>query len=103
MQDGYFQVILTGPGDDLKRLRIPEKSRSTDFEPSIESQLNNRQKEIVRYALKTGSVTRIWCMTTFKIGHDVAHKDLSRLSSLGLLEQKGKGRATRYEPKNVNS
>lgn len=102
MSDGYFQVILFGPGDDLKRLRVPEKANSTILTPSTESQLSRRQIKIIKYALVNGSVTRNWCMTTFKIGHDVAHKDLSGLSSLGLLEQKGKGPATHYIPKEPN-
>ena len=103
IKDGYFLVTLPGPGDSLDRLRLPGKSGLTELSPSMESQLSGRQKEIIKYALLNGSVSRNWCMKTFDIGHDVAYKDLSVLSFLGLLVQEGKGRATKYIPKKENS
>ena len=33
---GYFQIIFSGPGDDLKRLRVPVARAGAIVPPSVE-------------------------------------------------------------------
>ncbi len=93
---GYFQVTLVGPGDDLDRLRIPSAAVEQIVSPSIEAQLNDRQRKIVRHVLEEGSVVRRWCVETFSVANDTAGRDLKRLVDLGVLDRMGSGRSTEY-------
>jgi len=98
-QDGYFQVILTGPGDDLKRLRVPDGAGVSIVPPSIEEKLNDRQKKILQRVMKEGYVTSGWCRSKLNISYNTAFLDLKGLVELGILVQTGEGRNTRYVPK----
>ncbi len=96
--DGYFRVTLKGPGSDLARLRSPTTSQGL-VSPSVEAQLNDRQKKIMAQALTEGHVTSGWCKKTFGVTYNTAYLDLSDLVAKKILVQTGKGRATRYEPR----
>jgi predicted HTH transcriptional regulator len=91
---GYFQLIFQGPGDNIERLRAPEKRLLVT--PTIESQLTERQKRILLHVLETGSVTTGWCIETFSIVRDTAHRDLAALVGLGVLVPRGSGRGAKY-------
>ncbi len=91
---GYFQVTFPGPGENIERLRVPEKRLLVT--PAVEAQLNDRQRRIVRHVLETGSVTRRWCVGEFQIANDTAGRDLKDLKDLGILTAEGKGRALCY-------
>ncbi len=91
---GYFQVTFPGPADNVERIRVPEGRVLVT--PAVEAQLNDRQKNILAHVLKAGSVTSGWCLTEFGVVYSTAYRDLDALVQLGVLKQKGKGRATRY-------
>lgn len=91
---GYFQITFPGPGENIERLRVPEKRLSVT--PAIEAQLNERQKRIVKHVLESGSVTSGWCLKEFGVVYNTAYRDLDALVRLGLLKQEGSGRGTRY-------
>ena len=91
---GYFQITLPGPGDDLDRLRVPEARLTVT--PAVEAGLNERQRAIMTHALESGAVTTGWCMETFGVVRDTAHRDLVGLVELDLLVRKGLGRVARY-------
>lgn len=91
---GYFQVIFQGPGENIERLRVPEKRLLVT--PAVETQLNERQKRIVKHVLESGSVTSGWCLKEFGVVYNTAYRDLDALVWLGLLKQEGRGRGTRY-------
>lgn len=93
--DGYFCVTLKGPGDDLDRLRLPAGA-SAGLPPAVEEQLNARQKRILAHVSVAGLVTSGWCRKEFSVTYNTAYRDLSALVELRLLNQKGKGRSTRY-------
>jgi len=95
-RDGYFKVILPGPDGDFDRLRTPANAKVLVL-PSIEAQLNERQKRIMVQVQQEGKVTSGWCRSTFGVTYNTAYRDLSDLVERGLLAQRGKGRATRYE------
>ncbi|MDP2401710.1 MAG: ATP-binding protein [Actinomycetota bacterium] len=98
---GYFQVTFMGPGEDIERLRVPE--RLLGLSPGVEALLSQRQRTIFRHALEEGEVTTGWCMEALSVARDTAHSDLAGLVELDLLERKGAGRSTRYVPKEVRS
>ena len=91
---GYFQVTFPGPGDHVDRLRAP--AASLNVTPSVEAQLNKRQRKIVAHVLETGSVTSGWCLKKFKVVYNTAFRDLTALVRLGILKVEGSGRSTRY-------
>jgi len=94
-RDGYFKVILPGPNRDYARLRVPADARGF-VPPSVEAQLNDRQKQIMVEVQTEGSVTSGWCLKTLGITYNTAYLDLSGLVQKGLIVQEGKGRATHY-------
>lgn len=95
-RDGYFKVILPGPDGDFDRLRTPADVQGL-VPPSVEAQLNDRQKQIMVHVQTEGAVTSGWCKKSFGVTYNTAYLDLSDLVVRGLLVQRGKGRATRYE------
>jgi ATP-dependent DNA helicase RecG len=96
MSDGYFQVILFGPGEDLKRLRAPVNTGQSAVPPSIEEILTDRQKQILAQVLEKGFVTSGWCKKKFDLAYQAIYRDLSVLTNLKVLKSQGQGRNTRY-------
>ena len=94
-RDGYFKVILPGPDGDFDRLRAPADIQGL-IPPSVEAQLNERQKKIMVQVQTEGSVTSGWCRKTFGVAYQTVYRDLTGLVDAGLLEQTGAGRSTRY-------
>ncbi len=91
---GYFQITFLGPGDNIERLRVPEKRLL--ITPAVEAQLNERQKSILAHVLEAGNVTSGWCLKEFGVVYNTAYRDLDGLVRLGLLQQEGSGRGTHY-------
>ena len=96
MGDGYFQVILPGPGDDLKRIRIPADAGESPVPPSLEEKLTDRQKKILQQVLEEGFVTSGWCKKKFNLAYQAIYRDLSTLIDLKILKLQGQGRNARY-------
>jgi len=91
---GYFQITFPGPGENIERLRVPEKRLLVT--PAVEAQLNERQRQIMVHALESGSVTTGWCIEALHIVRDTAHRDLVGLVERNLLIRKGSGRSAKY-------
>ena len=91
---GYFQVTFLGPGENIERLRVPDKSLLVT--QTMEAQLNERQKEIINHVLENGSVTSGWCRERFNVAYQTVYRDLKGLKDTGILKQEGSGRSTRY-------
>jgi predicted HTH transcriptional regulator len=91
---GYFEITFPGPGDDDRRLRVPESRLLVT--PSKEARLNERQRAIVLHVLENGSVASGWCRERFGVAYQTVYRDLSGLLELGILRRTGSGRATRY-------
>lgn len=96
MDDGYFQVVLHGPGDDLDCIRIPEAKMSEIYEPSIENQLNDRQKKMTILLAQGEKLTSRFCEETFNVSRDTTSRDFKLLIELDIAIPKGKGRSRHY-------
>ncbi len=92
---GYFTVTFHGPEDILKlnpsRLNVVFEIPSDKL-----SQLTPRQKNILQYVLQRARITSEECTREFEVTRDTANRDFKRLINLGLIVQKGSGRATHY-------
>ncbi len=60
------------------------------------AELNDRQKDILKYLFKHGRISSLECTKKFKVTRDTANRDFRKLIKLGLLQQKGTGRGTYY-------
>ena len=94
--DGYFQLLLPGPGDNLDRLRVPQSILAEAMPPSLEQQLNDRQREMLALLVRGEELTSRRCETQFKVTRDTTARDFRLLVDLGFARQVGKGRSTRY-------
>ena len=100
--DGYFQVTLHGPAEDLERLQMPKDAARVGIPLSVAENLNDRQRGILEQIAKKGDVTSGWCRKAFNVTYDTANRDLSELLGMGLIKRVGKGRSTRYVPQAGN-
>ncbi|MDR3567194.1 MAG: helix-turn-helix domain-containing protein [Syntrophobacteraceae bacterium] len=91
---GYFQVTFPGPGDNIERLRAPEKRLLVT--PAVEAQLNERQRAMVSLLVRGEVLTSRRCEEEFGVTRDTASRDFSILIKLGLATREGRGRSTRY-------
>ena len=92
---GYFTVTFYGPEDILK---LNPSKLNVIFEIPADklSRLTTRQKDILKYILDHARINSEECTKSFGITRDTANRDFKRLMELGLIEQKGSGRATHY-------
>jgi ATP-dependent DNA helicase RecG len=91
---GYFQVTFPGPGENIERLRVPEKRLLVT--PTVEAQLNERQKEMMLLLVQGEALTSRLCEERLHVSRDTAVRDFKLLVELGLAKKEGKGRSVRY-------
>lgn len=91
---GYFQVTFPGPGENVERLRVPEKRLLVT--PAVEAQLNERQRKMLLLLVQGDELTSRKCENLFSVTRDTANRDFSLLLAMGLLKRIGRGRSTRY-------
>lgn len=91
---GYFQVTFPGPGENVERIRVPEKHLMVT--PPVEAQLNERQRKMLLLLVQGEELTSRKCETLFSITRETANQDFSLLLEMGLLRKVGRGRSTRY-------
>ena len=89
-------MVLPGPGKDLERIRTPATTIDQRVPPSIESQLMERQKQMIALLIQGEELTSRKCEERFGITRPTAASDFRMLMELGLVEKKGEGRSTRY-------
>jgi len=91
---GYFQATFPGPGENIERLRVPE--RRLLVTPAKESKLNERQRAMVSILVGGEALTSRRCEEKFGVTRDTANRDFSILMELDLATKEGQGRSTRY-------
>jgi len=94
---GYFQVTFPGPGENLERLQVPEKHLVVT--PSVEAQLNERQRRMLLWLAEGRELTSRQCEAEFGVTRPITAGDFGKLVELGLAEKVGAGRSTRYRLK----
>ena len=92
-RDGYFCVILKGPGKNLDRVIV---DRNVTAPASKEALLTERQRRIAKWLAKGDSVTNRNCQKHFRISKVTAMNDLGALVNVGIAERVGRGRSVRY-------
>ncbi|MFC1463204.1 ATP-binding protein, partial [Verrucomicrobiota bacterium] len=93
LRDGYFTVVLRGPGDETDCLRVPTDAA---VPTSAEEELTDRQRKIVEWLAAGTTVTNKECQDRLGISKVTATKDLTALVRLGIAQRIGKGRSVRY-------
>lgn len=96
IMDGYFQLTLLGPGENLKRLRVPPTKVAELIPPAVEQSLNDRQKQMVALLIRGEELTNRKCQELFKVTAPTVAADFQVLKKVGLARKKGKGRSTCY-------
>jgi predicted HTH transcriptional regulator len=91
---GYFQVTFPGPGENIERLRVPEKHLLVT--PGVEAQLNERQRDMVSRLVGGEELTSRKCQELYKLSPQAVYEDFQKLVGLGIARKIGSGRATRY-------
>jgi len=94
---GYFQITFPGPGENIERLRAPEKRVMVT--PAVEARLNDRQKEMAKLLLKGMELTSRECEARYGVTRPVVSRELGNLVELGLAVRVGAGRSIRYRLK----
>lgn len=98
-RDGYFTVIMRGPGDDINQIRTPNDA---GIPASVEEHLTERQRSILELLASGETITNRESQERFKISKVTATKELMTLVEAGLADQIGKGRSVRYVYKGGN-
>jgi predicted HTH transcriptional regulator len=93
---GYFQVIFPGPGDNVKRLRVPTGQTGEIVPLSVQEQLNERQKKMTALLVKGEELTSQKCEKIFHVTRQAVQKDFKKLVAVGIAQPIGAGRSTRY-------
>ena len=96
VQDGYFQVILAGPGKNLNRLRVSRDAVGQLVTPAVEAMLVDRQRKMVLMLLQGKVLTSRKCEQRFGITRDTANRDFEMLIKSGIAVRTGAGRSTAY-------
>ncbi len=96
---GYFQVTFPGPADNIERIRVPEGRLVVT--PTVEAQLNERQRKMMQWLVKGQELTSRRCQAEFAVTRPITAADLGGLVELGLAERVGAGRSTRYRLKGL--
>jgi hypothetical protein len=94
----WLSFFVRSIGDNLKE-RIEDLSDSKFHQefPASFWELSDRQKTIVRYLEEpTNSITNMKVQTMFGVSQITASRDLSKLTTLGLITSHGKGRSISY-------
>lgn len=91
---GYFQVTFPGPGENMERVRAPE--RTPLVTPAVEAQLTERQRDMARRLAGGEELTSRQCQELYSISAQAVFKDFLELIRLGISRKIGSGRSTRY-------
>ena len=92
-RDGYFAIVLRGPGDSTDRIRVPT---AAGVPASAEERLTKRQRKMAEALALGESLTSRECQERYGVSGVVVARDFKALLEAGVAERVGKGRGTRY-------
>ena len=91
---GYFQIAFPGPGENVERLRVPEKHLLVT--PAVETQLTERQRDMARRLAGGEELTSRQCQKLYSVSAQAVFKDFQGLIRLGIARKIGLGRSSHY-------
>lgn len=94
--DGHFAVIFAGPGQRLSKLRPLQPRTIYEIAPAEVGRLNDNQKEVIRRLLDKGDVDTTGLAESLNVSPQAVRKDLAVLQKRGIIEKRGRARATYY-------
>ena len=94
--DGHFTVIFTGPGKTLSNLRPCQPRIVYEIAHADMKRRNDQQKKIIRYLLSKGEMDTTEFAKLLKVTPQAVRKNLAVLQKIGIIEKRGKARATYY-------
>lgn len=87
---------LPGIRSDKGSTLITLFSTKDKFEKKEEAKLTERQNKILNYLIKNTRITTSLCAELLRVSNDTSLRELSKLKSRGMIEQKGVGRGVYY-------
>jgi ATP-dependent DNA helicase RecG len=94
--DGYLELVLPGPGDDLGRLKIPPSKLGAILPQKLTAQLNERQQKMAELLASGKTLTSRFCEDTFGVSRQTSSADFALLIKLKIATRIGDGRSTAY-------
>ena len=93
-RDGYFTVVLKGPGNDVESIRIPNIEEEVGS--SVYEHLTERQREMAKTIASGAVLTSRECQKRHGISGVMVARDFQALLDAGIANRVGNGRNTRY-------
>jgi len=94
--DGYLELVLPGPGDDLGRLKIPPSKLGAVLPQKLTAQLNERQQKMAELLASGVTLTSRFCEEEFRVSRQTSSADFALLIKLKIASRIGSGRSTSY-------
>lgn len=95
-QDGYLELVLPGPGEDLGRLKIPPSKLGAILPQKLTAQLNERQQKMAELLASGVTLTSRFCEEEFGVSRQTSSADFALLIKLEIAARIGSGRSTAY-------
>lgn len=92
-RDGYFTVVLKGPGNNVDSIRIPN---IMEVASSVEERLTKRQREMAEMLASGKVLTSRESQKRYGISGVMVARDFQALLDAGIANRVGSGRNTRY-------
>jgi len=94
--DGYLELVLPGPGDDLGRLKIPPSKLGALLPQKLTARLNDRQHKMAELLASGKTLTSRFCEEEFGVSRQTTSSDFALLIKLKIATRIGSGRSTAY-------
>jgi ATP-dependent DNA helicase RecG len=93
LRDTGGSFLITLYGRDLEKALAEGKPAVLD---RTALELNERQRRALVFLQERGRITNREYRELGQVGHEIAHRELSELTSQGVIEKRGAGRGTHY-------
>lgn len=95
-RDGYFVVVLWGPGDDILKLKSQNSRLLFEVPVLVLKELNKTQRVIIKILMEVGEAKTMDLAKRLGLSRPAIHKALTILKEEGLVKQSGKTRDATY-------
>lgn len=95
-EDGYLALTLTGPGEGIDALPLPQDVLAALLPPSRVDGLNDRQKQMASMLVAGEKFASRACEDKFGVTRDTTAKDFKALVAAGVAVKVSAGRSVHY-------